>query len=238
MIFVKGDLVMATKFDAVMLSLVITGAIAAESPASAAVTVYRSESAFNSAVSGLTSFGFTAPSQNVNVANNPYTQNGVTFINNVTAADVVNNGVPINFLISGSANPGSSTTTYGVDFFSFQNTQFGDSGSLTNPGTTAFGFNYGNYVNEGLPVILTLNTGEIFTINPTNTAQFIGFTSLAPITAVSFQSANTVAFDVISVSSIASVPEPATWALMLIGFGIIGFAMRKHSKIRTTVRFA
>jgi hypothetical protein len=229
---------MATKLNAVVLSLVATSALAVGSPASAAVTVYTSESAFSSAVSGLTSFGFTAPSQNVNVANNPYTQNGVTFTNNVTAADVINNGAPINFLISGSANPGSSTTTYGVDFFSFQNTQFGDSGSLTNPGTTAFGFNYGDYVNEGLPVVLTLNTGEIFTIHPTNTAQFIGFTSLAPITTVSFESPNTVAFDVISVSSIASVPEPATWALMLLGFGLIGFAMRKRSSIRATVNYA
>ena len=36
----------------------------------------------------------------------------------------------------------------------------------------------------------------------------------------------------------AAVPEPATWAMMLIGFGGIGFAMRRRSKVRTTVSYA
>jgi hypothetical protein len=35
-----------------------------------------------------------------------------------------------------------------------------------------------------------------------------------------------------------AVPEPATWAMMLLGFGMVGFAMRKRSNVRTTVKFA
>jgi hypothetical protein len=38
--------------------------------------------------------------------------------------------------------------------------------------------------------------------------------------------------------SSGSVPEPSTWALMLFGFGAIGFAMRKRSNVRTTIRYA
>ncbi|MFT3976389.1 MAG: PEPxxWA-CTERM sorting domain-containing protein [Sphingomonas bacterium] len=34
----------------------------------------------------------------------------------------------------------------------------------------------------------------------------------------------------------AAVPEPATWALMIVGFGMVGAAMRRRSK--TSVRFA
>jgi hypothetical protein len=34
------------------------------------------------------------------------------------------------------------------------------------------------------------------------------------------------------------VPEPATWALMLAGFGAIGFAMRRQRKPQPKVRFA
>lgn len=34
------------------------------------------------------------------------------------------------------------------------------------------------------------------------------------------------------------VPEPATWALMLLGFGMIGFAIRKRSNVRTTFSYA
>ena len=36
----------------------------------------------------------------------------------------------------------------------------------------------------------------------------------------------------------SAVPEPATWAMMLLGFGMIGFAMRKRSNLRTTVSYA
>ncbi|MES2291037.1 MAG: PEPxxWA-CTERM sorting domain-containing protein [Pseudomonadota bacterium] len=35
----------------------------------------------------------------------------------------------------------------------------------------------------------------------------------------------------------AAVPEPATWAMMLVGFGSIGYAMRRRAKVRTTVQF-
>jgi hypothetical protein len=38
--------------------------------------------------------------------------------------------------------------------------------------------------------------------------------------------------------SVTAVPEPATWAMMLLGFGMIGFAMRKRSNVRTTVSYA
>jgi hypothetical protein len=35
----------------------------------------------------------------------------------------------------------------------------------------------------------------------------------------------------------SAVPEPATWAMLLLGFGLIGFAMRKRSNVRTTVSY-
>jgi hypothetical protein len=35
-----------------------------------------------------------------------------------------------------------------------------------------------------------------------------------------------------------SVPEPSTWALMLSGFGMIGFATRRRQAIKTTIRYA
>ncbi len=39
-------------------------------------------------------------------------------------------------------------------------------------------------------------------------------------------------------TSAAAVPEPATWALMLIGFGAIGFGMRRRRADSVRVRFA
>ncbi len=38
--------------------------------------------------------------------------------------------------------------------------------------------------------------------------------------------------------NVAAVPEPAGWALMLLGFGAVGVAMRRRSGIATHVRYA
>ena len=35
-----------------------------------------------------------------------------------------------------------------------------------------------------------------------------------------------------------AVPEPATWAMMLLGFGGLGYAMRRRPKVATRIRFA
>jgi hypothetical protein len=37
---------------------------------------------------------------------------------------------------------------------------------------------------------------------------------------------------------ISGVPEAGTWAMMIVGFGIIGFAMRKRSTVGTKVSYA
>lgn len=39
-------------------------------------------------------------------------------------------------------------------------------------------------------------------------------------------------------STAAAVPEPATWAMMLIGFGAIGLAMRNSRKRSVRIRYA
>ena len=39
-------------------------------------------------------------------------------------------------------------------------------------------------------------------------------------------------------SAAGGVPEPTTWAFMIMGFGAIGGAMLHRTKVRTTVRFA
>ena len=37
---------------------------------------------------------------------------------------------------------------------------------------------------------------------------------------------------------IADVPEPATWAMMIVGFGAIGFTMRRRQKVTPRITFA
>lgn len=36
----------------------------------------------------------------------------------------------------------------------------------------------------------------------------------------------------VSWTRVAAVPEPATWALMILGFGVVGYAMRRRPSVR------
>lgn len=40
------------------------------------------------------------------------------------------------------------------------------------------------------------------------------------------------------IPAVAAVPEPAAWAMMILGMGVVGFALRRQKKVRTTVTFA
>lgn len=52
-----------------------------------------------------------------------------------------------------------------------------------------------------------------------------------------FFSDNQNAFEIDSVK-VAAVPEPATWAMMIGGFGLIGLSMRRRTRNRVTVSLA
>jgi len=89
---------------------------------------------------------------------------------------------------------------------------------------------------------------DYFTVVPgVNTRTSMGwqryeyaFTATAATSRLTFASANAEnspygpALDNVS---IAAVPEPATWGLMLTGFGLVGAGLRSR-RTRTTVRFA
>ena len=211
--------------------LLVGLAIAFASPAAASVTVYNIQADFDAATSGVTTFGFTNVSgtpPGFDITSNPVTISGVTFTNDVTPADVDNGGSPIIFVIDSAATP-----TYGVDFLSFQNTNTGMTGSISSAGFTAFAFHYGSYVNVGASATLTLSTGESFVITPADAAQFVGFTSDTAITSISFDYPDSYAFDILDVSygnagTAATVPEPAAWALLLVGFGGMGAMIRRR----------
>ena len=80
---------------------------------------------------------------------------------------------------------------------------------------------------------VTLN-GEAFDIDSTGTVEFRHIT--LPVSAgeqtirVKGTSGGNASYD--GVIAFAAVPEPATWATMLIGFGAVGTAMRRTRRYR------
>jgi hypothetical protein len=189
-------------------------------PASASVTEYTSITAFNAAVSGATTYNFEgiAPSFS-NIVVTP-TIGGVTF-----TADAYPGNIP--FVIDASG-----TAFYGVSFFSGQSTTPSTSPSnvvATLAGATAIGFTYGSYTNSTAPFTVTLSTGDMFSLVTPAVygvgSGFVGFTSSSPITSVVFAEPGGYAFDVASFT-VASVPEPETWAMLLAGLGLVGFRLR------------
>jgi hypothetical protein len=97
----------------------------------------------------------------------------------------------------------------------------------------------GIFSNTNLPVTMTLTTASGSTVNDldvydTATFGFIGFTSKTAFTSATFSS-STFNIPEIEYGSLAGgVPEPAAWALMLVGFAGLGAALRgRRGSLRT-----
>jgi hypothetical protein len=99
-----------------------------------------------------------------------------------------------------------------------------------------------------------VRVGDTIELNPTFEAYgsilsgkgraFVGFQGLGTAnTYLSFDDVGVTAvaesgYDYTAPAGTLSVPEPATWAMMLFGFGLVGFAMRQRPKIHKNVSFA
>lgn len=91
---------------------------------------------------------------------------------------------------------------------------------------------------NGIPINLTPNgqyeAGTLFGVSTTpganNTLVISGTAGVANDGATDANFSGTITFGT------AAVPEPATWAMMLVGFGAVGFGMRRRNARSSTVR--
>jgi len=103
---------------------------------------------------------------------------------------------------------------------------------------TAFGIDINTFATTTGSYDVVLDTGDdalsIFETFPgTGTGQFIGFVSNTPFTTVTLSANTGFAYTLDTLlygtrEAVAGVPEPATWAMLLLGFGALGFALRRH----------
>lgn len=211
-----------------------TSAAALSASAAGAATIYTNRGTFDAAGSGATYF------QNFDSVttfqDTPFTFGPITATGAIRAQPAGTAGT------NGNVN-GTGWVQFRLDVPA--------TGTLTS--TTAFrllGFDYRAYQgDEGELIRYLTNTGDTgtFSLPTTATAGFIGFGFNAAVTSVTF-SAVTGGSDASSYFGIdnlrgyaganAVVPEPASWAMMIGGVGLVGGAMRRRRNVTTRVRFA
>jgi hypothetical protein len=227
------------KISSLFLSLAFaaTGLTISSGLAKATVTEFTSQAAFNAAAPHLNTYGFYTGGATSWPAS-PLIFHGLSFSSNVTAADIANGGSPVLSLISVKDN-----SYYGRDFLEVENTNVGLIAEIDSAGTRAIGFTFGNWLTlygAGGSATVTLSTGDSFIITPTFPDQFIGFTSTTPITSVTidYPASFGAAGYALDITSVTTVPETSTWAMMLVGFAGLGFAGYRRSKKNSAVRAA
>ena len=104
-----------------------------------------------------------------------------------------------------------------IEYFAGENIHYGDAG----PG----GFNGFVLTFAGAPTITGVTLNGLTNLIP------VGFSSTGNTVTLNYNN-QIVALDSITVLDVhfasAGVPEPATWMMLLAGFGLLGFAMRRR----------
>jgi hypothetical protein len=147
--------------------------------------------------------------------------------NGAPPANSVPSGTPYLSVLAG----GSATYTFAAPVSSFQfdwgsidayNTLTinGTSQAIIVPGS--------NFINPANGDQIAAGTNGRFTVTGTAGELF---------TSVTFSSTGN-SFEVDNLAVGGAVPEPATWAMMMLGFGGLGFAMRRKPKAAMRIRYA
>ena len=148
-----------------------------------------------------------------------------------------NGGVP-----AGYGNTTSATVAIGSGIeFGYQDIANLDTAdftakSLTITDVTSGGLGATNFFMTFTSSVSGFFSGAAFTSNGfAGTFAVTGntLTFTAPLT-----TANGTRTSVITFAGAGAVPEPATWALMLVGFGAVGYGMRRRQKVSTSVSYA
>ncbi|MEO1969825.1 MAG: FxDxF family PEP-CTERM protein [Sphingomonadaceae bacterium] len=146
-----------------------------------------------------------------------------------------------NWIVAGSTSTGSFSQSA-----TFSLPQVGTTGSsITNSATKVDVSTYAGNIDFSR-IFLTDPNGAIydFSLTPTGlveTGSILMQTIAGTYTLTVEGSANTAATYGGNIT-FSAVPEPATWALMILGFGAVGFSMRRRSAAvrttRATLKFA
>jgi hypothetical protein len=149
---------------------------------------------------------------------------------------------------AGNNNFGHEPFAGGGNYLTTNNTS--GTGSATIFSATGFNeisFDWGSIDTYNNFALLDKNGNAVFTLSGNNVTPHNGVdgfritltaeTGEGPFYGLRLYSGQP-AFEVDNVAFNSAVPEPATWAMMLGGFGLIGAAMRRRKAVRPSVTFA
>ena len=220
----------------IMRGLAASTIVAAASPAIGQITTFNNRVTFTTAASPVVVEGFQSYAADTSFRLAPVDVGPFSLrLVGSTSAFASNNfiDVPPNALAETNVN---GTTHLNV-FTNAGSSFFIDFDAPTN----AFGFDFYNFNDGSQRTLIFVNGVQITpSITTANTGGFFGFTSVTAFTTVEFRGIDNDVFGLDNITFNAgagAVPEPATWAMMLVGFGGLGFAMRRRPA-RTRVRFA
>jgi hypothetical protein len=198
---------------ALALAALLLGAASAQ----ADITVYTSQAAFNAAVSapGVDTYDdlsvqLYAPSLLRNAGAYQYT---VASTNGLYGA-----GGPSDFWLSN--NTRSDPMTFS-----------GFSSGVNAFGGNFFGSDVSGLFSPGSTMILTASDGTTatYTLENATVGSFVGFVSTVALTSVSLTSAGEYwpTANNVTLAMAAPIPEPETYAMLLVGMGLLGAARRR-----------
>lgn len=106
-----------------------------------------------------------------------------------------------------------------------------DGGAATRTGSISAGANNGTFSYSAATTLGNMNWAQqTFVFTATGTSTTLSFAADA--------SADCCFGPALDSVSIAAVPEPATWALVILGFGAVGGALRRKAARRAELHFA
>jgi hypothetical protein len=202
--------------------------VVAAAPA-AAQTVYSDRATFTAATNTTTTILFDTAFEGSFTSHGPtYTVAGATF------TDTEINTLDQAYLLLAAG------TQYGSDYLQWQGS---DPQVLTvsfASAVTAVGFDFMEVRANSIPFTFTIS-GNSTTVASGASPSFFGYTSNTPFSTLIISSPHSNSFFATLDNfqygiAIGTVPEPTTWAMMLLGFAGIGVAMRRRQRALPTQR--
>jgi hypothetical protein len=183
---------------------------------------------------GVTSIDFTSTgtgNANATFATTPGTINygGVTYTNSYSLQTASSNNAATPVGATGFYLSVPSTSSTSVNGFATINF----SGALQN--TSSISLLWGSLDQYNTIAITDASGTTMFTPPaPANgdqgSSRILTINNISSLQSLTFGSAGR-AFEVDTLRLTAAVPEPTTWAMMVLGFGAVGFAARRRSKV-------